>query len=89
MAIRTGSVEAAVFVGGSNARQLAQAAAALVRNPCCSEHEHTMSFQEPDFLRTILADLRKLKYQLRKQASPATVLDGMELICGSGYSLEG
>ena len=32
--------------------------------------------------------MSKLKYQLRKQASPATVLDGMKLICGSGYSLE-
>jgi len=35
-----------------------------------------------------LARMSKLKYQLRKQASPSTVLDGIELICGSGYSLE-
>ncbi len=59
-----------------------------MRNSCCSELEHTTNFQEPDFLKTILADLSKLKYQLRKQASPATVLDGMELICGSVHSLE-
>jgi hypothetical protein len=36
----------------------------FVRNPCCSELEHTTNFQEPDFLKTSLADLSKLKYQL-------------------------
>jgi hypothetical protein len=39
-------------------------------------------------MKTILADLSKLKFQLQRLASPATVLDGMELICGGGYSLE-
>jgi hypothetical protein len=60
----------------------------FVRNPCCSELEHTTNFQEPDFLKTILAYQNKLKYQLRKQASPATVLDGMKLICGNSYSFK-
>jgi hypothetical protein len=38
-------------------------------------------------MRTILADLSRLRYQLRKITQPATVVDGLELICG-GYSGE-
>jgi hypothetical protein len=36
------------------------------------------------FLSSIIADLTKLKYSLRKKLQPATVLDGIELICGQG-----
>jgi hypothetical protein len=53
-----------------------------VRCPCCSEAEHCTNFSEEDFVRTNLADLNKLRYQLRKITQPATVLDGLELICG-------
>jgi hypothetical protein len=60
----------------------------FVRSPCCSELEHTTNFAEPDFLKTIIADLNRLRYQLRKLVSPATVLDGLELICGHGYNKE-
>jgi hypothetical protein len=60
----------------------------FVRSPCCSELEHTTNFAEPDFLKTIIADLNRLRYQLRKLVSPATVLDGFELICGHGYNRE-
>jgi hypothetical protein len=60
----------------------------FVRSPCCSELEHTTNFSEPDFLKTIIADLNKLRYQLRKLVSLATVLDGLELICGHGYNQE-
>jgi hypothetical protein len=60
----------------------------FVRSPCCSELEHTTNFAEPDFLKTIIADLNRLRYQLRKLVSPATVLDGPELICGHGYNRE-
>ncbi len=59
-----------------------------VRCPCCSEVEHCTNFSEEDFIMTILADLNKLRYQLRKVMQPATVLDGLELICGGGYSGE-
>jgi hypothetical protein len=59
-----------------------------VRSPCCSELEHTSNFAEPDFLKTIIADLNRLRYQLRKLVIPATVLDGLELICGHGYNRE-
>jgi hypothetical protein len=60
----------------------------FVRSPCFSELEHTANFSEPDFLKTIIADLNKLRYQLRKLVSPAIVLDGLELICGHGYNQE-
>ncbi len=32
--------------------------------------------------------MNKLRYQLRKLVNPATVLDGLELICGHGYNQE-
>ena len=60
----------------------------FVRSPCCSELEHTTNFAEPDFLKTIISDLNRLRYQVRKLVSPATVLDGLELICGHGYNKE-
>jgi hypothetical protein len=39
-------------------------------------------------LKTIIGDLNKVRYQLRKLVNPATVLDGLELICGNGYNQE-
>jgi hypothetical protein len=46
------------------------------------------NFNEPDFLASLLSDLTKLKYQLRKAVTPAIVVDSLELICGNGYSHE-
>ncbi len=43
---------------------------------------------EPDFLKTILCNLNKLRYQLQKLVNPAAVLDGLELICGNGNNME-
>jgi hypothetical protein len=60
----------------------------FVRCPCCSELGHTSNFSDPDFLKSIVSDLNKLRFQLRKLVSPASVLDGLELVCGSGYNLE-
>jgi hypothetical protein len=60
----------------------------FVRNPCCTESGHVSNFTDPDFLQTILKDLTKLRYHLRKTFHPTVVVDSMELICGSGYSLE-
>jgi uncharacterized membrane protein YgcG len=60
----------------------------FVRCPCCSEAEHVTNFSDPDFLNIILADLTKLRYHVRKVAHPVRVIDGLELICGSGYSRE-
>ncbi len=52
--------------------------------PCCDAQAHVINFQDPDFLSQIIADLTKLKFLLRKKLSPATVLDGIELACGTG-----
>jgi hypothetical protein len=55
-----------------------------VSMPCCDMQTHVTNFQEPDFLSQIISDLTKLKYSLRKKLSPAVVLDGIELFCGTG-----
>jgi hypothetical protein len=52
----------------------------FVRCPCCIELGHTPNFSEPDFLKSIVSDLNKFRFQLRKLVSPVTVLDGLELI---------
>jgi hypothetical protein len=59
-----------------------------VAKPCCIDITHVTNFGEPGFLQNILSDLTKLKFQLKKKLSPATVLDGIELACGSGCSKE-
>jgi hypothetical protein len=46
------------------------------------------NFNDPDFLLSILSDLTKLKFHLRKTMAPAVVVDSLELVCGSGYSQE-
>ncbi len=59
-----------------------------VASPCCTSLEHVTNFGDPDFLSTIIADLTKLKFQLRKKLHPAVVIDGIELACGSGCGRE-
>jgi hypothetical protein len=46
------------------------------------------SFRDPDFLANIISYLTKLKFQLRKKLLPATVVDGIELVCGTGCGRE-
>jgi hypothetical protein len=60
----------------------------FVRNPCCDAAGHVSNFSDQDFLQTILRDLTKLRYHLRKTFHPTMVIDSMELICGNSYSLE-
>jgi hypothetical protein len=57
-----------------------------ITGPCCNADDHVTNSGNPDFLNKILSDLTKLKFSLRKKLAPATVLDGIELICGSGCS---
>jgi hypothetical protein len=59
-----------------------------ILGPCCTAEDHVTNSGNPDFFNKILSDLTKLKFALRKQLSPATVLDGIELICGSGCSTD-
>ncbi len=60
----------------------------FVRVPCCDDAGHVTNFSDPDFLVSLLSDLTKFKYQLRKAVTPAIVVDSLELICGNGYSHE-
>jgi hypothetical protein len=60
----------------------------FVRNPCCDAAGHVSNFSDQDFIQTILRDLTKLRYHLRKTFHPTTVIDSLEIICGNSYSLE-
>jgi hypothetical protein len=55
----------------------------FIRTPCCSDAAHVTNF-----LSTILGDLNKHKSALRRAAPAATIIDGLELISGSGYNTE-
>jgi hypothetical protein len=55
-----------------------------VSMPCCDMQTHVANFREPYFVSQIVSDLTKLKFSLRKKLSPAVVLDGIELVCGTG-----
>jgi hypothetical protein len=56
--------------------------------PCCTDPAHVSNFQDPDFLPDLLRDLNKQKFELRKSLAPATVLDGIQLVCGNNSSME-
>jgi hypothetical protein len=60
----------------------------FVSQPCCMEMGHVTNFQDPEFLSDLLRDLNKQKFFLRKTLAPATVLDGIQLVCGDNSSLE-
>jgi uncharacterized membrane protein YgcG len=58
------------------------------RCPCCSELTHVTNFSDADFIPTLLADLTKLRYHIRKMLHPVKIIDGFELICGNNYTKE-
>jgi hypothetical protein len=59
-----------------------------ISGSCCNAENHVSNSGDPEFLNTILSGLTKLKFLLRKKLAPATVLDGIELICGPGCGKE-
>jgi hypothetical protein len=59
-----------------------------ISGPCCDAAGHVSNSGDLDFLSSILSGLTKLKFLLRKKLAQATVLDGIELICGSGCGRE-
>jgi hypothetical protein len=60
----------------------------FIRTPCCSDAAHVTNFNNSDFLSTILGDLNKHKSVLRRAVPAATIIDGLELISGTGYNTE-
>jgi uncharacterized membrane protein YgcG len=60
----------------------------FARCPCCNELTHVTNFGDPDFIATLLADLTKLRYHIRKELYPVKIIDGFELICGNNYTRE-
>ncbi len=59
-----------------------------ISGSCCNAEDHVANSSDPEFLSSILSGLTKLKFLLRKKMAPATVLDGIELICGAGCGRE-
>jgi hypothetical protein len=59
----------------------------FVSSPCSQNTGHA-NFGEPDYLSNLISDLTKLKFQLRKKLQPATIIDGIELVCGEGCGRE-
>jgi len=55
--------------------------------PCCDDGRHISNRTDEDFFKTILCDLHKVRRLLAAKIPNATVLDGLELICGTGYDL--
>jgi hypothetical protein len=60
----------------------------FVSGPCCQNTGHVTNFGEPDYLSNLISDLTKLKFQLRKKLQPATIIDGIKLVCGEGCGRE-
>jgi hypothetical protein len=60
----------------------------FVSVPCCKNSGHVTNFGEPDYLSNLISDLTKLKFQLRKKLQPATIINGIELLCGEGCGRE-
>ncbi len=56
--------------------------------PCCKNSGHVTNFGEPDYLSNLISDLTKLKFQLWKKLQSATIINGIELICGDGCGRE-
>jgi hypothetical protein len=59
-----------------------------ISGPCCNTEDYVANSGDPEFLSSILSGLTKLKFLLMKKLAPATVLDGIELICGAGCGRE-
>jgi hypothetical protein len=60
----------------------------FAKQSCCRDTGHVNNLPDPDFLPTILRDLTKLRFLLRKTLQTSTVIDSMELIAGNSYSHE-
>jgi len=57
-----------------------------VSSPCCNNTGHVTNRNNEDFLTSILAVLALQRYQLRRVFPKCRIVDGLELICGKGYT---
>jgi hypothetical protein len=60
----------------------------FVRGPCCYVAGHMTNFGDPDFIKEMVKDLGRVFQLLKRSLPKATVVEGMELICGKKYNLE-
>jgi hypothetical protein len=59
-----------------------------ISSPCCNAEDHVANSGDPEFFSSTLSGLTKLKFLLKKKLALATLLDGIELICGAGCGRE-
>jgi hypothetical protein len=55
---------------------------------CCDDPSHLSNRSDEDFFRTLMGDLHKVRRLLKQKLPKASVLDGMELVCGSSYNMQ-
>jgi hypothetical protein len=51
---------------------------------CCDDPSHCTNFSDPDYLPTVLADLKKVRDIISREIPTARVLDTLELMMGPG-----
>ena len=56
--------------------------------PCCDDTEHVTNFSQADFFSTLFRDLTRLRYLVKTKLPKAIIVDGLELVCGKGYTRE-
>ncbi len=57
-------------------------------SPCRSTAGHMTNFPDPDYNKTMLKDLNRIRLLLRSNFPGSPVVDGMELMCCPGLNLE-
>ena len=81
-----GQLQRVVDVLGDRPKFIVSPILRYVSAPCCNDPGHVTNQNNEDFLTSILADLALQRYQLRRAFPTCKIVDGLELICGKGYS---
>ena len=56
--------------------------------PCCESPDQITNFASDDYVKSLLIDLAKTRQLIKRNSPEVKLVDGMELVCGSGYSLD-
>jgi len=81
-----GQLQRVVDVLGNRPKFIVSPIPRYVSSPCCNDTGHITNRNNEDFLTSILADLALQRYQLRRVFPTCKIVDGLELICGKGYT---
>jgi hypothetical protein len=81
-----GQLQRVVEVFGNRPKFIISPIPRYVSSACCNDTSHVTNRNNEDFLTSILADLALQRYQLRRVFPSCKIVDGLELICGKGYT---